>query len=116
MLLLPKNLGTLAGLAAHHSLPHAPAPMRGLEARDGCYRCEVTDGKALAIVCGPSKAAAIEEAQIRQRLESVEGSAREALVPAAAWRDGFKLIGKGTALGLALGDREVTMATAKGMT
>lgn len=102
-LFLPKNLASLAALAAKESTRFAMTAVRVLDL-GGAYRCEVTDGRRLMVVRGPS------EAQDYPALEDAPNGAAEVLVPAADWRGAFRLGGKSRPVGLAVGDGRFVLA------
>lgn len=84
MLLLPKNLASLAKLAGRMSR-FAMASLRVTEHTEG-YRIDVTDGKRLAIVTGPGRQ--------DEPFEEVEKPAWQALIPAGDWERLLKQAGK----------------------
>lgn len=115
-LFFPKNLAALAGIAPR-DVGRCPPALHVLDPGDGCYRVEVTDGKRLAIVCGPCA----EEKD--SALDPAFRGAAQILIPAADWRTGFRLGGKrrpvglaadGTTFKLAVGDQAVTGSAPEG--
>jgi hypothetical protein len=106
MIFLPKNLGALA------AVPDAGPPGRYATAavhvldEEGHYRCEATDGKALAVVRGPSTA----PSQVPAALEEAPNGCASTLVPARDWKTAFQLAPKGSAVGLVASAEKVTLA------
>lgn len=113
MIFLPKNLGTLATLTRDESVRYTLAGVHVLDEGD-YYRCEVTDGRVLAIVCGPDACASvagrhITEAQ-REASEEAPGGVFNVIVPAGRWKEAFRQLPKDGALGLAAGEGVITLA------
>lgn len=113
MIFLPKNLGCLATLAGDESMRYSLAGVHVLDEGD-FYRCEVTDGRLLAIVCGPDARASgagrhITEEQ-QQAIEEAPGGVFDVLVPASRWKEAFRQLPKDAALGLAAGEGVITLA------
>lgn len=113
MIFLPKNLGTLATLAGDESLRYALAGIHLLDEGD-YYRCEVTDGRLLAIVCGPDARTAAAARHITdeqlQAIEDAPGGVFDVVVPAGRWKEVFRQLPKDAALGLATGEGVITLA------
>jgi len=111
MLVLPKNLGLLAGIAGDESR-YALSAVHVVEHQADWYRLEATDGKRLAVICGDgSVGPAADGAQIAGRLAEAPNGATEGLVPAAVWRKAFQGVAKGGRIGLALAENQATLAT-----
>jgi hypothetical protein len=113
MIFLPKNLGTLATLAGDESMRYALSGVHVLDEGD-FYRCEVTDGRLLAIVCGPDARASgagrhITDEQ-HQAIEEATSGVFDMLVPASCWKEAFRQLPKDAALGLAASEGVITLA------
>src|SRR5215472_7512838 len=113
MIFLPKNLGSLAMLAGDESMRYALAGVHVLDEGD-FYRCEVTDGRLLAIVCGPDARASgagrhITDEQ-QQAVEEAPSGDFDIIVPAGRWKEAFRQLPKDAALGLAAGEGVITLA------
>jgi hypothetical protein len=113
MIFLPKNLGSLATLAGEENVRYSLAGIHVLDEGD-FYRIEVTDGKLLAIVCGPDARSSgagrhITDEQ-QQAIEEAPGGVFDLLVPASRWKEAFRQLPKDTALGLAAGEGVITLA------
>lgn len=113
MIFLPKNLGTLAMLAGDESQRYALSGVHVLDEGD-YYRCEVTDGRLLAIVCGPDARASAVSRHItdeqQEALEEAPGGVFDVIVPAGRWKEAFRQLPKDAALGLAAGEAVITLA------
>jgi hypothetical protein len=113
MIFLPKNLGSLATLAGDESMRYALSGVHVLDEGD-FYRCEVTDGRLLAIVCGPDARASgagrhITDEQ-QEAIEEAPSGVFDMIVPAGRWKEAFRQLPKDTALGLAAGEGIITLA------
>src|SRR5262245_8459444 len=103
-LYLPRNVAGLVGLANRQATRFALDAVRVLDAGNGLYRVEATDGKALGIIQGPSAEAAY------PLLEEHGEPGPELLVPGDAWRQAFKLGDKRRPVGIGLGAAGITLA------
>lgn len=110
MLLFPKNLGLLAGIAGDQTR-YSMAGIRVMEFQDGFYRLEVTDGKMLGIIRGPSSATPREVEMIQTQLVGAPNGAIAGIIPAEFWAKMFKLVQKRGHLGLVLGENQATFGT-----
>jgi hypothetical protein len=114
MIFLPKNLGSLAMLAGDESMRYALAGVHVLDEGD-FYRCEVTDGRLLAIVCGPDARSSVAGRHITDEqqlaIEEAPGGVFDMLVPASRWKEAFRQLPKDAALGLAAGNGLITLAS-----
>jgi hypothetical protein len=97
---LPRNLAALTTLACRHEHPRFAATqgIRVLDQRNGLYRAEVTDGRRAAIIQGP-----IPDGGAAVLDDPVDGVG-EVLVPAADWKEAFRLKGDHRRIGLATND------------
>jgi len=113
VIFLPKNLGSLATLAGDESQRYALAGVHVLDEGD-FYRCEVTDGRLLAIVCGPDARASTAGRHItdeqQEAIEDAPGGDFDMIVPAGRWKEAFRQLPKDAALGLAAGEGVITLA------
>jgi len=109
MIYVPKPLGGLAALCgqARHYALHA---VRVLEYQGGAFRLEASDGRRLAVVRGRGGDAPPELAG----LEAPPDPVFEALIPADAWKDGFRQAGKAPGVALLLGRNAVRLAAGAG--
>ena len=103
-LYLPKNLAGLAALASRDPGRYALQALRVSDAGDGLYRVEVSDGRRLAIVRGPSAPAGY------PALETAGNGAASVLVSVADWKSAFRLGGKDRPVGLAATPDALTLA------
>ncbi len=110
MLILPKNLGLLAGCAGEQSR-HALHAVRVIACQDAWYRCEATDGHILAILCGPSNCPTKEQESIAAQLDGAGGGSFEGLIPASEWKRWFQGVPKNGHLGIVLAPHEAILAT-----
>jgi hypothetical protein len=113
MIFLPKNLGTLATLASDESVRYTLSGVHVLDEGD-YYRCEATDGRMLAIVCGPDARASHAARHITDEQRQVEEEAPslifDMIVPAGRWKEAFRQVPKEGALGLAASEGVITLA------
>ena len=113
MIFLPKNLGGLATLAGDESMRYALSGVHVLDEGD-FYRCEVTDGRLLAIVCGPNAGASVAGRHItdeqQRAIEEAPSGVFDMIVPAGRWKEAFRQLPKEAALGLAAGEGVITLA------
>ena len=114
MIFLPKNLGTLATLAGDEGVRYALSGVHVLDEGD-YYRCDVSDGRVLAIVCGPDARATpaaqrITDEQL-QAVEEAPGGVFDMIIPASRWKEAFRQLPKEAALGLTAGEGVITLAS-----
>lgn len=107
MLYLPRSLASLVGCTAKGNTRYAISGVRVLALADQRFRAEATNGRVLAIVRGDSE----DQQFIPDELAS---TAFEGVIPADAWKEGFKELDKhrkksrsdSQRLGLALGEKD----------
>jgi hypothetical protein len=105
VIVLPKRFAGLFKLAGEHDARYSLRGLRLLEYAGDCYRIEVTDGRRLAIVRGPS------EELNGLDLSDAPGGIYDFFVPTEKWKEVFRLCPNGGAVALCAGDGRVTLAT-----
>jgi hypothetical protein len=88
-LFFPRNAAALAGVAAREHGRFAVSAVHAIDAGDGHYRLEVTDGRRLAVLRGRC-----ERSQGGAEPSAGLGGAADVLVPVGSWREAFRAKGK----------------------
>jgi hypothetical protein len=112
MIWLPRNLAALAAVAERRGERYALSGLRVVPCREDCYRVEATDGKRLAVVCGPGVPSPVQPLPGGEEFPEYDGPV---LVPREAWEQAFRQVKKGESLCLVPGDGEVVLATRGGV-
>jgi hypothetical protein len=114
MLFLPKNLATLAEIAAKDTGRLSMTGIRVLEYADS-YRVEATDGRRLLVIRGPNgmNPGYQNIGRLAEGLEDAPNGTFDAVVPGKEWTEAFKGAKKGESVGLVMGDGNATFAFGK---
>jgi hypothetical protein len=111
-ILLPSNLGALAGAAADHSARYVLSGVR-LAIADGAYEACATDGRQLAVVTGRLEHDPLEYPVIPELAEAPPG-ADAAVIPTREWKQAFKAAPRGVPVAVHLGAQESILGSSDG--